>query len=82
MRKLHSFKRKERKHEDCQNTGVVAVAGNGPGPVGMRRRGAQVQATSTTMGQELQDLKKSLDEGIITEKEYERAKKDILKKYD
>jgi hypothetical protein len=44
--------------------------------------GAKVQTTSTTMGQELQDLKKSLDEGIITEKEYERAKKDILKKYD
>ena len=44
--------------------------------------GAKLQTTSTTMGQELQDLKKSLDEGIITEKEYERAKKDILKKYD
>ena len=41
-----------------------------------------MQTTSTTMGQELQDLKKSLDEGIITEKEYERAKKDILNKYD
>lgn len=44
--------------------------------------GARVQTTHTTMGQELQDLKKSFDEGIITQKEYERAKKDILKKYD
>ncbi len=42
----------------------------------------QVKASSTTMGQELQDLKKAFDEGIITEKEYNNAKKEILKKYD
>ncbi|CAB5079361.1 hypothetical protein D3OALGA1CA_1544 [Olavius algarvensis associated proteobacterium Delta 3] len=33
------------------------------------------------MGQELIDVKKAFDEGVITEREYERAKKDILKKY-
>jgi len=43
--------------------------------------GAEIKATNTTMGQELQDIKQALDQGIITEKEYNRAKKDILKKY-
>lgn len=33
------------------------------------------------MGQELIDVKKAFDECVITEREYERAKKDILKKY-
>ncbi|MBN7798232.1 SHOCT domain-containing protein [Parahaliea mediterranea] len=32
-----------------------------------------------TQGQQLIDLKAAYDQGIITEKEYERAKKDILK---
>ena len=53
----------------------VVITGCGGG-------GAEVKSTNTTMGQELQDLKKTLDQGIITEKEYNRAKKDILKKYD
>ena len=34
---------------------------------------------ATTTGQELQDLQKAKDEGAITEKEYETAKKKILK---
>lgn len=34
---------------------------------------------TTTTGQELQDLKKAQDEGAISEKEYEKAKKNILK---
>ena len=34
---------------------------------------------TTTKGQELQDLKKAMDEGAISEKEYESAKKKILK---
>ena len=38
--------------------------------------------TSTTMGQELLDLKAAKESGIISEKEYSRAKKDILNKYD
>jgi hypothetical protein len=53
----------------------IATSGCGGG-------GAEIQATNTTMGQELHDIKKALDQGIITEKEYNRAKKDILKKYD
>lgn len=37
--------------------------------------------TTTTMGQELMDLNESYEKGIITEKEYETAKKQIMKRY-
>jgi hypothetical protein len=41
-----------------------------------------VQNTNTqTYGQEMLDLKKAFDEGAITEKEYNDAKKTITKKY-
>ena len=41
-----------------------------------------VQNTNTqTYGQEMMDLKKAFDEGAITEKEYNDAKKAITKKY-
>ncbi|MEX1298235.1 MAG: SHOCT domain-containing protein [Desulfotignum sp.] len=61
---------------------LISMLGIATFMIGCGGGGAKVQATSTTIGQELQDLKTSLDQGIITEKEYERAKKDILKKYD
>ena len=32
-----------------------------------------------TQGQQLLDLKKALDQGVITESEYKRTKKNILK---
>ena len=34
------------------------------------------------MGQELMDLKKAKDQGLISESEFEEAKEDILDKYD
>ena len=37
-----------------------------------------VKASTTTLGQELQDLKAAYDKGIITEKEYEKAKKKLI----
>ncbi|GAB5387066.1 MAG: hypothetical protein Alpg2KO_00340 [Alphaproteobacteria bacterium] len=37
---------------------------------------------NTTIGQELTDLREAFDEGIITEREYERTKADILERYD
>ena len=40
----------------------------------------QNQTTTTTLGQELTDLKAAYDQGIITEKEYEKKKKELLKK--
>jgi hypothetical protein len=41
-----------------------------------------VNASSTTMGQELIDLNTSYEQGLISATEYKRAKKDILRKYD
>lgn len=37
--------------------------------------------TTVTMGQELIDLEKSYKQGIISEKEYEKAKEAILERY-
>ena len=42
--------------------------------------GATMEARSTTTGQELMDLDKAYKEGIITEKEYESKKKEIMKR--
>lgn len=44
--------------------------------------GAKVESTNTTMGQELMDLDESFKKGLITEKEYNSAKKNILKRYN
>ena len=41
--------------------------------------GATMEARSTTTGQELMDLDKAYKDGIITEKEYESTKKEIMK---
>lgn len=38
----------------------------------------RTQTTTTTTGQELMDLKKAYDTGVITEKEYERKREEIL----
>jgi len=44
--------------------------------------GATLQQSNTTMGQELMDLETSYKQGIISEKEYKRAKEKILERYD
>jgi hypothetical protein len=45
--------------------------------------GARVQSeiSTTSLGQELTDLEKAYEAGIINQKEYERAKKGLMKKY-
>jgi len=42
---------------------------------------AHSAVTTTTMGQELMDLEASYEKGIISKSEFEKAKKDILKRY-
>ena len=46
--------------------------------------GATVEntTTNTTMGQELMDLDASYKKGLLTEKEYKQAKKNIMNRYD
>ena len=38
------------------------------------------ETSTTTLGQELQDLDKAYKDGIITEKEYKQAKEKLIKK--
>lgn len=40
--------------------------------------GTDVRANSTTIGQELTDLQQAKEQGVISEKEFEKAKKSIL----
>ncbi|MEM6903987.1 MAG: SHOCT domain-containing protein [Pseudomonadota bacterium] len=37
---------------------------------------------STTMGQELTDLKAAFDQGILTQEEYDAARANIIKRYE
>jgi hypothetical protein len=46
------------------------------------RTSVQSETHTTTIGQELLDLDRALDRGLITEREYERAKEDILRRYE
>jgi hypothetical protein len=48
---------------------------------GGKKATANVQTTSTTLGQELIDLQQAYEKGIITEKEYNDLKKKAMKKY-
>jgi hypothetical protein len=49
--------------------------------VGCGGGGASVQQNTTTLGQQLQDLHSAYEAGIITEKEYEKKRKEMLKNY-
>ena len=42
--------------------------------------GAKMEAKTTTTGQELLDLDKAYKAGLMTEKEYDKKKKEIMKK--
>lgn len=48
--------------------------------VGCGGGGASVQTSTNTQGQELIDLKKALDQGILTQDEYDDAKEKILER--
>lgn len=52
---------------------VLVTAGCGGADV-------RTQTTTTTTGQELLDLKKAYDSGVISEKEYDRKREEILER--
>lgn len=60
---------------------VIMVIVLGLGFAGCRGGKAKVEATTTTttLGQELMDLQKAYEQGIITEKEYKQSKERIIK---
>ena len=47
---------------------------------GDKKTKSEPTTVTTTLGQELLDLKKAYKDGIITEKEYEKAKKALIEK--
>jgi predicted component of type VI protein secretion system len=47
---------------------------------GKKKAKPEPTTVTTTLGQELQDLNKAYKDGIITEKEYEKAKKALIEK--
>lgn len=56
-----------------------AAAFVGIGLAGCGGGGSEIVNNSSTMGEELMDLKQAHESGVISDKEYERAKRKILK---
>lgn len=48
--------------------------------VGCGGGGADVRTTTVSKGQELQDLKNAFDSGAISQEEYERLRKEVIKR--
>jgi hypothetical protein len=42
---------------------------------------SKVQNSNVSLGQQLEDLRKAHENGTISDKEYDRLRKDIMKKY-
>ncbi len=59
--------------------GLLVIAMAGLSACGGGRSEQSTEVRTTTTGQELTDLKKALDEGAISQSEYDKKRKDILK---
>jgi hypothetical protein len=57
---------------------ALTVSGGLPGCGG---GGAKIDARTTTLGQELEDLDSAREKGLLTEKEYKQKRKVIMKRY-
>lgn len=61
---------------------MIGLAGTLSLLSGCGGNGATYQAAgNATLGKELQDLQQSYEKGILTNKEYESARKALIKKY-
>ena len=57
---------------------AALIAASSMSLVGCFGGDTEVKQTTVSKGQELTDLKKALDSGAISEKEYERMRKEIM----
>lgn len=58
---------------------VILAAGSGL-TLGACSSTSKVEARTTTVGQELQDLDAARDKGLLTEDEYQAKRKEIMKR--
>ncbi len=58
---------------------VILIAALGVSACAGGKSNQITNVKTTTTGQELEDLKKALDSGAITQKEYDKTRKVILK---
>jgi hypothetical protein len=59
---------------------VILVAVNFMACGGGSKTDVKAETSTTTLGQELMDLEKAYKDGVITEKEYKKAREAIIKK--
>lgn len=59
---------------------IIAIAAGSLAACGGGRTNQTTTVQTTTTGQELQDLQMAFDEGLITQKEYDKKRKEILKR--
>ena len=82
---LHEPEEEEEKEMKSWKVGVVALViftiVMGGLFVGCSGGSTNVQQSSTTLGQELTDLEAAHEKGLLTEKEYKKAREKIMKKY-
>ena len=64
----------------CALVLIVLVSVNFVACGGGTKTDVKTETSTTTLGQELLDLDKAYKDGIITEKEYEKAKEKLIKK--
>jgi hypothetical protein len=64
----------------CSLAFIVLISVNFMACGGGTKTDVKSTTSTTTLGQELQDLDKAYKDGIITEKEYKKAKENLIKK--
>ena len=64
----------------CALAFIVFISVNFMACGGGTKTDVVTETSTTTLGQELQDLDKAYKDGIITEKEYKKAKEKLIKK--
>ena len=64
----------------CALTLMVLMSASFVSCGGGTQTDVKTETSTTTLGQELQDLNKAYKDGIITEKEYKDAKEKLIKK--